>query len=186
MGFQEFLLAVLERTLSRATGLIYLSIGAAISAVEYLNANPKPEYFLTNSIGNLLIYVGLATVVVRTIERWKKSYEEKQRRQTLLRTETQRLEQSALANLPVLDNIYRSALKAQVLTGQQRFLVGGGNGLLARLVDLHIIVRPDQLGQRGSSGVYIINPAIWSKRQEIIDDDSVNGDLRPGWFSRRA
>lgn len=146
MGFQEFLLAVLKNTLNRTMGLIYLGVGTIMSAVDYLNTQTTPQHYLTNSAGNILLYVGSFTIIARTIESWAKQYKEKRRRGALLRLEVQRNAESALANLPLLSGVYLSALKAQMMTGQQRFMVGSANYLLERLMALHIIVRPEQLG----------------------------------------
>jgi len=170
MSFQDFLLAVLERTLSRATGLIYLAIGAAISLVEYLQANPKPEYFLTNSVGNLLVYVGVATVAVRSIEKRKHAFEASRKAKSEIKAQQDKLAQSALANYPIMDDILQGALKKQIQLGKQRFHVMKPNRLLHELQKMNVVVTPLELGEKRTQDVYVIHPAVWDKRDEILNN----------------
>lgn len=171
MSFQDFLLAVLERTLSRATGLIYLAIGAAISLVDYLQANPKPEYFLTNSPGNILMYVGAATVVARSVEKWKHEYEANRKAKNEIKAQQDKLAQAALANYPIMDDVLQGALKKQIQLGKQRFHVIKPNRLLHELQKMHVVVTPLELGEKRTQDAYVIHPAIWNKRDEILSND---------------
>lgn len=196
MGFQEFLLAVLKNTTSRTTGLIYLGIGVAISAVEYLNAQPKTEHYLTNSAGNILMYVGAATVTVRSLERWKKDFEKRRSeknkaaanaaaaaRQALAGQE--RSNRTARANYESAPSSLKSAIKFQCKTGKQRFYVKRENRLLEELKEMHLVVPSVQVGDVYTPGAYVVHPAIWMMKDEITEDETVHNLFAEGLFEWR-
>jgi hypothetical protein len=174
MALQDALLSLVSDALSRAKGAIYFLVGAAISTVEYLNANPKPEYYLTNSFGNIVMFVGFMTVVVRTVEGWTRSYTSSQAKSKKGQEEYIRSANAAKANFRTMPATCRSALKYQCLRGEQRFYAGVRSAVLDELLGLHVVVQPHQLGETFSSGMYMIHPALWEMRSEIIANEDID------------
>lgn len=173
MGLQDAILSLFSDALSRAKGAIYFCVGAAISTIEYLNANPKPEYYLTNSFGNILMIVGLMTVIVRTLQGWVKSFSSSRSKSKKGKAEYVRSKNAALANFKTMPATCRSAVKYQCRLGEKRFYAGVRSRLLDDLLGLHVVVQPYQFGEMFSEGMYMIHPAIWEMRSEIIADTTI-------------
>ncbi|MBW6421631.1 hypothetical protein KX729_09280 [Rhizobium sp. XQZ8] len=165
----EIFALLLDKLTSRTAGAVSFCVGFGMTLLEYLYANPKPEYFFQIDIWAVATFAGASAVVFRSIATWKTAYEKRQSEGAYGRAKAKRVEQAALANLDHLPKQELEALLHWLREGKQRIHVQYKTDLMRELLGHYIFVETKELGDAWSSGMYAIHPAIWARRDEILE-----------------
>lgn len=179
---QEFLLSLIDRCTSRTTAAIMFGAGCIVSLIDYLNATPKPSYIFTNTPGNYVMFFGFVTLIVRSLKKGMENLAANDELERRHRHKQETLRVTALSNFEVLDDRYKGMIKTQMASGKQRFHVVNMSAPLSELTALNIVIDPRQVGQPSTGQVFMIHPALWERRNEILNDYSIQTRHSADWY----